>query len=507
MLFLWAQNRAEVRFGDVIGPLLLVLGTTSVCFAVASLLLRDHRRGAVAASGLAFLALSYGHVRAVLPPAVAAPEVLLTAWALLGVFVIAAAIRVRAASGDITRALNLVASVLVVTAVVPLAPRLLSPGAPGVPASPSADDGTHRTTPGGRDIFYIVPDRYPSERNLRELFDHDNSAFTTYLEEQGFQVADDSLSNYNKTAHSLAAALNLDYIDDLAEEMRTSGADQSDWTPLYDRLHDHEVGRFLTGNGYLHIQLGMWWEPTATAATADVTYRYDEATEFGRVFEGTTVIRTVRSLVRGEPEERGDRWRHREGLLFQLRKLDEVAARRPARPLFVFAHLGLPHEPYVFDADGGWVSEQQQADRTYEENFLGHIEYTNRRLRGVIDELLSGPEDEHPIIIIQADEALHPERYRRDEPPFVWPEATDAELLQKFRILSAFYLPGVDTEVPDDITPVNTFRLVFDAYFGADHGPLPDRSYVMYNHHRLYELTDVTERLRTADPIPEGFEP
>lgn len=507
VLFLWSQNRNEVRFGDVVGPLLVVVAATLACFAVAALVLRDHRRGALVASGLAFLALSYGHVRDLLPDAVARPRLLLVAWLVLGLVVVVAGVRTRTRLPAVTNALNVVAVVLVVTAVAPLAPRLLTAGS-GVDASSTPVSGGDGTDLDRRDIVYIVPDRYPSARNLEELFGADNAAFTGYLEERGFRIADDSIANYNKTAHSLAATLNLGYLDDVAERVRRSGADQSDWGPVYDMLEDHRVGRFLEDLGYRHIQLGTWWQPTRSAATADVVYEYEATTEFRTVLEHTTVVPAVRAALGLQPEDRGQRGTVRETNLYQLQRFEEVAAQRSERPRFIFAHIALPHEPYVFDADGSWVSEAEEEARTHEENLLAQLEYLNGRLRGIVDRLLDRPEDEHPIIVIQADEALHPLRYRLDEDPFVWPQATDAELLQKFRILSAYYLPGRgDEPVPEDITPVNTFRLVFDRYLGTDHGLLPDRAYVIHNHHRLYDLTEVTDRLRDAGPLPDDFEP
>jgi hypothetical protein len=45
-------------------------------------------------------------------------------------------------------------------------------------------------------------------------------------------------------------------------------------------------------------------------------------------------------------------------------------------------------------------------------------------------------------------------------------------------ILNAYYLPnGGDQMLYSTITPVNTFRLIFDYYFGGDYGLIEDISY------------------------------
>ena len=47
-------------------------------------------------------------------------------------------------------------------------------------------------------------------------------------------------------------------------------------------------------------------------------------------------------------------------------------------------------------------------------------------------------------------------------------------------ILNAYYLPGNEPAlIPPDITPVNTFRLIFNTYFNGKYPLLPDVSYVL----------------------------
>jgi hypothetical protein len=43
---------------------------------------------------------------------------------------------------------------------------------------------------------------------------------------------------------------------------------------------------------------------------------------------------------------------------------------------------------------------------------------------------------------------------------------------------------------------VNSFRLVFNKYFGTTYSMLPDRSYVFRNELEPYNFIDVTDRLK-----------
>jgi hypothetical protein len=43
--------------------------------------------------------------------------------------------------------------------------------------------------------------------------------------------------------------------------------------------------------------------------------------------------------------------------------------------------------------------------------------------------------------------------------------------------LNAYYLPGYKNKLYPSISPVNTFRLIFDSYFGGKYDMLPDVAY------------------------------
>jgi hypothetical protein len=52
----------------------------------------------------------------------------------------------------------------------------------------------------------------------------------------------------------------------------------------------------------------------------------------------------------------------------------------------------------------------------------------------------------------------------------------------------------------EEITPVNTFRLIFNAYLGTDLELLEDRSYYSTWAHP-YRFVDVTDEVRAEGPL------
>lgn len=486
VVYLWAQNAEEADPSEV-WPVLGTVGVgAALLVALLWLVLRDLGRAGLVASIAAFLLLAYGR----LWPASLSP------WVGLGVtgaVVIAAAVVARRVSedrvGSWTSTANVGAVMLVVLSFVPVV--LASSGAE-VPAATGADPVVSAPED-PRDIYYVILDRYGRDDTLADVFDLDNSAFTSELERRGFDVAERSVANYPKTAHSLATSLNLDYLDDLEASVPDDAQDS--WAPVYGLLRDHTLGRVLTGVGYEYVHLGTWWSPTQTAESADVTLTLDHTSEFERVFTDTTAWAAVQRLTSEATLDKRV-WK-REHTRFQLDELERLADAPSSSPRFVFAHLTLPHEPYVFEADGSFVSEATERSRTREDNYRRQIAYANERILGWLDGLVSGDDATDPIVIVQADEGPHPAARVARGPAYRWTEAPDAELREKLRILNAVRLPGVaDDEIPETTTPVNTFRFILSRYFGADLPPLEDRAFVFPDERHLYEFSEVTDRVQ-----------
>ncbi len=76
-----------------------------------------------------------------------------------------------------------------------------------------------------------------------------------------------------------------------------------------------------------------------------------------------------------------------------------------------------------------------------------------------------------------------------------WKSLEDTDVRERLSILNAYFLPGEGAvELYKEITPVNTFRLILNRYFGTDLKLLEDRSYFSTCEHP-YRFLDVTDEL------------
>ena len=148
---------------------------------------------------------------------------------------------------------------------------------------------------------------------------------------------------------------------------------------------------------------------------------------------------------------------------------------------FVFMHFLVPHPPFVFGPNGE-MSRHDQAftlsdgtnysgtPRSYIKGYTEQVTYINQYLEETINYIINNSQTP-PIIIIQGD---HGPRMGVN---FKNPQKIDLD--GHFGNLNAYYLPNVDhTALYSTITPVNSFRVVFNSCFGTKFELLPDESYL-----------------------------
>ncbi|HEV8507437.1 MAG TPA: hypothetical protein VGQ53_18625, partial [Chitinophagaceae bacterium] len=64
----------------------------------------------------------------------------------------------------------------------------------------------------GPDVYFLVFDSYPGTTFVKDYMHYDNSPFNQALQNRGFRVLADPESNYNRSAFSISATLNFEYL-------------------------------------------------------------------------------------------------------------------------------------------------------------------------------------------------------------------------------------------------------------------------------------------------------
>lgn len=339
------------------------------------------------------------------------------------------------------------------------------------------------------DIYYIIADGYARADVLSSLYGYDNSAFIQYLENHGFYVAEQSQSNYPRTALSLPSSLNLDYLQSFISEAESNTAN---WFPLHEMIVHSRARSLLSEAGYQFIAYssGFFYTEIRDADRYLSPYKLD-INEFEQLLLSTTAF-DIPFSQGWLPIPSFSYTAHRQRILYPLAHLGE--APDPQRPQFVFTHILLPHPPFVFDQNGNFIEPGPAYEMTdgdvyegtveeYRQDYVNQLIYTNRRLEETIDRILENATQRGVIIVIQADHG--PRSSAVGQPN------DHGCFYERYSILNAYYLPAAKDQLYPTITPVNTFRLIFDHYFGTQFGLLPD---INYNSgiHRPYQFDDAT---------------
>ncbi|WP_295805611.1 hypothetical protein [uncultured Nitratireductor sp.] len=499
VLSLWARNLDHVSPADIAPFLLGSVGWALVVYLTVSIFRqRFDATAAVVASvwvfGFLFYAELFGEVNRLLDGGYSMVRTLPAAVALLALLTFVA-LRLGGLSRSINSILNCVALVLLIAPTWQIATYEWRNG-----AARAAYDGERAyadirpylpeitNKPRPPDIYHFVFDRYASQKILARHYGFDNGDLVDFLNERGFYVADDSHSNYLKTGHSLASTFYMGYLEPLARDRRVKGAN---WHPIYEMLEDHRAARFLKERGYAFVQFGSWWVGTFQNSLADEN-RPHGFSEFGMLYLRRTVLKPVFHLLPDTPFTMRLDWDNAQcqRVARQVEEIKTIGERE--RPVYVFAHILVPHGPYSFAADGRCLNERESAERGDRQGFVDQIAYANRLIEDIVT-TLQADDRRPPIILIQADEGPFPKRDGR----VPW-QAAQAEKLQiKTGILNAYYFPNGDYGLLyPDITPVNSYRVLFDTYFGAEFPMLADRIFAFPNDRSLYEFHDVTQKVR-----------
>ena len=328
-------------------------------------------------------------------------------------------------------------------------------------------------------IFYIVLDAYGRSDVLHELYQFDNGDFLNHLRQKGFYIANESHSNYSQTYLSLASSLNFSYLDDVAQR----AAESHETSVLSHFIQSSQLASFLRTQGYRFVSFSSGVSFTEIRNADVFVNRPRFLTQFEYVFLLTTPVGQFTQTSRFQESL------HRERLSYIFAHLPDYAS--SSSPVFVFAHILAPHEPFVFGEAGEAVDDTGSGGMTgagpgldYVLKYRRQIQFVTKRIQSTIDEILA-QSSAPPIIVLQSDHG-----------PAQRPLGEFGNLDERMSILHASHLPdGGDALLYPRITPVNTFRIILKYYFNADLLLLEDKSFYS-TYDRPFRFVDVTNRIR-----------
>ena len=152
-------------------------------------------------------------------------------------------------------------------------------------------------------------------------------------------------------------------------------------------------------------------------------------------------------------------------------------------PNFYYAHLLLPHAPYIYNEQGERVTFSGNAND--KNAYLEQLIFTNKKMLELIDSIQSRSPDS--VIIIVSDHGYRPD--------INWENPKNIDYIRGFNIIHAFYYPDKEVELPDDSSNVNVFRIFFNLYFDTDYDILENR-HIWYLIEQPYNFTEISPEFK-----------
>jgi hypothetical protein len=444
---------------------------------------RDAKTSDILTSLALLIALSYGHIYIQIEKALSEPVRHFVLAALLGgVFLLSCwAFVKRPSLAEGTRQFLSNTAVILV---------LLALGQSAIHDLNNFSDAKDLTNPSPSkantslpDIYLIVLDAHGRTDVLKEEFGYDDSAFIDELTDMGFYVADCSQSNYASTRYSLTSMFQMDYIQLENGKERVPALKN---TVLLRTLRENGYS-ILTFENYASGHFDLAEDLRLSRHQVSFGTRLGGAVdlsgglnEFEKLMLNTSITRLFldTEIIPGFNENALVRLEYYEHYLqtkYILDTLPEIA--KLNSPKLVLVHMLVPHIPHVFTPAGEFRYPDDPSRNGYRDNAI----FIDQAILPVLREMLAESE-EPPVIILMGDHG----------PPatkFTSPEA-------RMKNLNAYYVnSNAKSKLYDSITPINSFRIVLNEYFGGDYPLLEDVAYYAYQQRQLREPPAIIENV------------
>jgi hypothetical protein len=270
--------------------------------------------------------------------------------------------------------------------------------------------------------------------------------------------------------------MNMGHVADIVDH-QTASATVSGYTSEIRRLASNGlVFDEFRRLGYEVVAVASGFEEVALRG-ADRYIDTGQINELEVRTVGNTVVAPAIQLV--APEWFADQHRSRVASVFEA--ANRLAHEAHDRPRFVVVHVPSPHAPIVFGADGSAVPMHDLAN-FYDDTFThrtgpreeelaryaGQLSHIDSLAVPLVDEILAGATSP-PIILVLSDHG--------SAAGVAWEDLKGSDLDERTANLFAAYTPGRSGMFPSDISLVNVFGRLFEAYFGREYTPQPDTAY------------------------------
>jgi len=317
-------------------------------------------------------------------------------------------------------------------------------------------------------VYYFVLDGYGRADALHEGLNFDNAPFTQNLNKMGFWLGHKSFANYPNTSLSVSSILDMDY---LVEPGPNALKNYTQYQILLSG-HNRTVNTFKSlGYKFVMVPPGSW-AGTDCRGTENICLR-TEAIGINETQITLLAMTPFEPILRKiAPSFLKFKRNEFPNMIESIRKT-QASSRKP---LFVFSHLMIPHDP-IYTRDCQVKSEikiiAESISEEKKRNYVETVECVNRQILEHLPKLIS--DDPSAIVILQSDHGFSFGDFFNRHPN----DWNIEEIKWRYGNFNAIRAPAKCSKyLYQHMSAVNTFRFVFGCLKNMSPNFLADRLFL-----------------------------
>jgi hypothetical protein len=320
-------------------------------------------------------------------------------------------------------------------------------------------------------FYFVLFDGYPGFKTLHHLFNFDNSQHKRDLEARGFYVKDSMRSNYNYTLAAMTSLFNLSYVN------RKNSMPINDFSFMYraqNTIDKSAVAQHLISQDYQIHNLSLF-SFAGNKGAADYINYFSPLELVERNFFHNFFLRELAQNNQYKELPLINYYaKSFDRFYFQNEKIlnDCIEQAGKNANSFTYAHLLLPHEPYLTDSLGNLLSKRLDNSLSEKEGFVQYTQYANKVMLRLADEITKRDSSAH--ILFLSDHG-----YR---------DNSEENKLYSFDNFMALKTPSKNYEGIEKLkSNINIFPYLFNTFCGQSINYAADSTFYIHYKKNIFE--------------------
>lgn len=290
-------------------------------------------------------------------------------------------------------------------------------------------------------IYYIILDEYSSFKQMKKWYDYDNKEFYDFLKKYNFNIISDSQneSMNTLTIHITTNLINLDYVS----------TDNKDFFGSQQKRNNPYLFKLLDEYGYNIEYYGgpaIGWKNNEMVNKQSTTASGEKFIDL--IYKNNILYPFVKKEKTAAAEKELKFWEQ------------FLNTERSKNNNFVFFHSNGGHIPFSFDEYGNKISFTKSMDLKDKSVYIAQYKYITRLTMDAVKQIIN--KEPNSVIIIMSDHSM---RYLEDDSGKKIIPMHDFQ-----QVFNAVYFQGKHIDFANNLSGVNTLRIVLDMILGTNMG-------------------------------------